>query len=53
MLTLFSKIEVIAQDQNGNIQYTNVTSVTTELTPGIIAIHEISIPYAVDDRVLI
>jgi hypothetical protein len=42
-------IGVIAQDQSGNIQYTKESNVITELIPGAIVVHEISIPYDYDD----
>jgi hypothetical protein len=43
-------IKVIAQDQNGNTQYTGENTVIAVLLPGAIAVHEISIPYDLDDE---
>jgi len=45
-------IEVIAQDQSGNIQYTKESNVIMALLPGAIVVHEISIPYDLDDKIL-
>lgn len=45
-------IGVIAQDQSGNIQYTEESNVITTLIPGAIIVHEISIPYDLDDKIL-
>jgi hypothetical protein len=43
-------IKVIAQDQNGNIQYTKENNVIGVLISGDIVAHEISIPYDPEDN---